>query len=335
MRKIIIDDNIRNFASEYSSKVQAKCPNVITDLKKLRDNVISFNPQIDQSIVKNYINEIVLDYPNLIKMEPKDWNFKKYEKILQKNPDILSQKVNYDIKKKNAAGKPIEYYEEVLYKRIMFCLRYDETRIILGEIHQKIKLKACIYCNTQPTRSAEGEVFYEMDHLKAKSLYPFLGTCFYNLQPSDSSCNKRKSTKPCDFQLYTNNPKEELSPFKFLPQITEIAPEKKQECINIKFVTKNGIETDASKQYKTTFHLDNLYAAYKDKVNDLYEKNRKMSEGMISAYKAGLNYEPTRAELTEFLLDCPYDEARIHEDVLRKLKVDTMEQLDSAGLLIK
>ena len=55
MRKIIIDDNIRNFASEYSSKVQAKCPNVITDLKKLRDNVISFNPQIDQSIVKNYI----------------------------------------------------------------------------------------------------------------------------------------------------------------------------------------------------------------------------------------------------------------------------------------
>ena len=60
MRKIIIDDNIRNFASEYSSKVQAKCPNVITDLKKLRDNVISFNPQIDQSIVKNYINEIVL-----------------------------------------------------------------------------------------------------------------------------------------------------------------------------------------------------------------------------------------------------------------------------------
>ena len=81
--------------------------------------------------------------------------------------------------------------------------------------------------------------------------------------------------------------------------------------------------------------MDNLYAAYKDKVNDLYEKNRKMSEGMISAYKAGLNYEPPRAELTEFLLDCPYDEARIHEDVLRKLKVDTMEQLDSAGLLIK
>lgn len=51
-----------------------------------------------------------------------------------------------------------------------------------------------------------------------------------------------------------------------------------------------------------------------------FMKKSQMSEGMISAYKAGLNYEPTRAELTEFLLDCPYDEARIHEDVLRKLK---------------
>ena len=84
MRKIIIDDNIRNFASEYSSKVQAKCPNVITDLKKLRDNVISFNPQIDQSIVKNYINEIVLDYPNLIKMEQKIGISKSTKKFFKK-----------------------------------------------------------------------------------------------------------------------------------------------------------------------------------------------------------------------------------------------------------
>lgn len=50
----------------------------------------------------------------------------------------------------------------------MFCLRYDETRIILGEIHQKMKLKACIYCNTQPTRSAEGEVFMKWIILKQK-----------------------------------------------------------------------------------------------------------------------------------------------------------------------
>lgn len=215
----------------------------------------------------------------------------------------------------------------------MFCLRYDKARIILGEIHQRMGLKACIYCNTQPTRSANGEVFYEMDHLKPQSLYPFLGTCFYNLQPSDSSCNKRKSITTCDFQLYVNKINEELSPFKFLPQINGIEPNKK--CIEIKFVAKNGKKTIKSENYNKTFHLENLYSAYKDVVDELYRKNNKMCGSMVAAYKASYGTDVTRAELTEYLLDCPYDESKIHEAVLRKLKVDTMKQLDDAGLLLK
>lgn len=336
MRRIIIDESIRCFAKEYSNEVQARCPNVITALEKLRDNVIRSNSGIDKSIVETYINEIISDYPKLLTLEPKDWNLEKYAKILKGSSDVLSKEVIYGIKKRNSVGGPISSHKKKLYERIVSCLGYDDARIILGEIHQRMELKACIYCNTQPTRSANKEVFYEMDHLKAQSQYPFLGTCFYNLQPVDSSCNKRKSKKECDFQLYTNDSKEELSPFKFLPQIVELIPEKGYKCIDIKFVAKSGEETDESQKYKDVFHLNNLYAAYKDVVDTLYEKNSKMSEGMISAYKVGLGYEPTRAELMEFfLLDCPYDEAKIHGDILRKLKVDTMKQLDDAGLLMK
>lgn len=335
MRKIIIDDKIRGFAKDYSEKVQAECPNVIQDLGTLRDNVIAYNRWGDSSVIEDYIDQLIADYPALLTLEPKDWDLKKYKRILKKDPDILTRKFNYDVKEKNADGSIKSYREAKLYERIMFCLRYSDARIILGDIHQKMGLKACIYCNTQPTRSANGEVFYEMDHLKAQSQFPFLGTCFYNLQPSDGECNKRKSAKPCDFQLYVNDVNEELSPFKFLPQVIEIAPNKKQECVDIKFVAKSARKTKASIQYETTFHLNNLYAAYKDKVDGIYSKNNKITPGMVSAYKAGLGYEPTRAELTDFLLDCPYDESLIHEDVLRKLKVDTMKQLDEAGLLIK
>lgn len=334
MRKIIITDSIRIFAGKYSNAMQRACPNVIRDLEQLRDNIVVYNNVRDTSIVSDYINQIISDYPTILTMEPKDWNLTKYDKILN-GSNVLSAKFNYRIKKKDIAGNATSYYKDQLYKRIMFCLKYEKARNILGEIHQEMKLKACIYCNTQPTRSANHEVFYEMDHLKPQSFYPFLGTCFFNLQPSDSSCNKRKLANPCDFQLYINDNKEEVSPFKFLPQITSISPEKEQKCIEIKFVAKSGIETVESIQHRTTFHLDNLYAAYIDKVDELYKKNNKMSEGMISAYKASIGYEPTRSELTAFLLDCPYDESRIHEDVLRKLKVDTMKQLDDAGLLIK
>lgn len=333
MRKIIIDDNIRGFANKYLKEMENECPNVIKDLEILRDNVIKFNPEIDNKIIENYINEIISDYPNLLITEPKDWNFKKYNKILGVYSDILTTEVKYNTKGKVSAGKSIEYRSAKLYDRIMFCLRYENARTILGEIHQEMGLKACIYCNTQPARSANRNVFYEMDHLKPQSKYPFLGTCFYNLQPSDGSCNKRKSDNPCDFQLYINDSKEELSPFRFLPRITGIEPNTK--CIEIKFVGKNGKTTTESRQYNTTFHLEDLYAAYKDVVDDIYWQNYKMCGSMVAAYKATFGHDVTRTELTKHLLHCPYDESKIHEDVLRKLKVDTMKQLDDAGLLLK
>lgn len=335
MRKIIITDHIRSLAQAYADEMQRICPNITRDLEILRDNVVAFNPDIDGTIVTQYINTIISDYPEILTTEPKDWDLKKYGNILKKDYKILTNKVKYKVKKNDPTGKPIEYYEDALYKRIMFCLRYSVARIILGDIHQKMKLKACVYCNTQPTRSARGKVFYEMDHLKPQSKYPFLGTCFYNLQPSDAMCNKNKLTKPCDFQLFVNDPNEELSPFKFLPQVIEIAPEKGAECIDIRFVGKSGKETAASKQYESTFHINALYASYRDTVEELYEKNNKMPQAIIDAYKASIDYAPTRSDLTNYLLGCPYDESRIHEDILRKIKVDTMKQLDDANLLIK
>ena len=182
MRKIIITDHIRSLAKAYADEMQRICPNITRDLEILRDNVVAFNPDIDGTIVTQYINTIISDYPEILTTEPKDWDLKKYGNILKKDYKILTNKVKYKVKKNDPTGKPIEYYEDALYKRIMFCLRYSVARIILGDIHQKMKLKACVYCNTQPTRSARGKVFYEMDHLKPQSKYPFLGTCIFNRQ---------------------------------------------------------------------------------------------------------------------------------------------------------
>lgn len=330
MRKIIITDHIRSFAKAYADEILRICPNVIRDLEKLRDNVVNFNPGIIGNVAKEYIDSIISDYPDILITEPKDWDLKKYDDILKKDYNILTSKVKYKVKKNDPTGKPIEYYEDDLYKRIMFCLRYSDARIILGDIHQKMNLKACVYCNTQPTRSARGKVFYEMDHLKPQSKYPFLGTCFYNLQPSDATCNKNKLTKPCDFQLYVNDTDEELSPFKFLPQVIEIAPEKGAECIEIRFIGSGGKETIESEQHKNTFHLDSLYHAYRDKVEELYERNYKIRR---KVYEASYGFTPSKSDIIDFLIDFPYDESVIHGDTLRKLKIDTIKQLDDADLL--
>lgn len=75
-------------------------------------------------------------------------------------------------------------------------------------------LKTCVYCNSQAAECGAGKLFYQFDHFMPQSKYPYLGTCFFNLQPSDSSCNGHKSNKLCNFHLYVNGKETPLSPFK-------------------------------------------------------------------------------------------------------------------------
>lgn len=336
MRKIVIDDTVRAFAHQYATGVLAACPKVDEDLNTLKTFVVANNNWTDPKAVEEYIDQLRADYVSLLTLEPKDWDINKYDSILRREPGMLTRKVRYAVKKRDEDGNPTEYYEAKLYERIMFCLRYPDCRSILGGIHQQMGLKACVYCNTQPTRSADGVVFYTLDHFKAQSEYTFLGTCFYNLQPSDGTCNGHKSTQPCDFQLFVNDPNIELSPFKFQPQVVELNKPNEFDCLSIEFLSQNGQQTADSREYDRTFHITELYKAYKDVVVDLYDKNYKMSSsGMVASYKASLGLHATRAEMTNFLLGCPYDENLIHGEVMRKLKYDTMKQLDDAGLLLK
>lgn len=67
--------------------------------------------------------------------------------------------------------------------------------------------------------ATDKDVMYQMDHFMPQSLYPFLGTCFYNLQPSCGICNGHKGKSLSDFGLYVNAEEDkELNPFLFYPK---------------------------------------------------------------------------------------------------------------------
>lgn len=335
MRRIVITVEIRKYANCYKELFEAKCKNVVKDLEKLRDNVLKYNEWENKEAVEGYFNQLIADYPMVLTLEPKDWDFNSYKTFIDKEPHMLKREVIYDFtkekKKSIASTKP---KKGKLYERIMFCLRYTEARKILAPIHFQMKLNACVYCNTQYTVcSPDGEVFYEMDHFKAQSEYPFLGTCFFNLQPSDSACNKRKSTASCDFQLFVND-KYELSPFKFVPQITECKNFKDSQNIVIKFVNQDGTYTAKTEEYDKTFHISKLYSAYTKIPADIFWRNQQCARlGQVQNYIKGLEYEPTRDEISSYCLGCAYSDDLIHEEPLRKLKVDTMHLLEENGLL--
>ena len=190
MVKIEIDDAVRSYALDYSQRVMATCADVEEKLAVLGKFVADNNNWNDKSAITDYFDLLIADYPKVLTLEPIEWKqyIDKYNEVLKREPDMLTTEVPYTkTKKKVLKGK--------LYERIIICLQYAKARVILGDIHQQMGLKTCVYCNAVPTMSNNGEVFYQMDHYLPQSLYPFLGTCFYNLQPSCGVCNDHKKTK--------------------------------------------------------------------------------------------------------------------------------------------
>lgn len=329
MVKIEIDDAIRDHALVYSQRVMATCAGVEEKLAALGTFVADNNDWNDKSAITDYIDLLIADYPKVLTLEPIEWKqyIDKYKEVLKREPDMLTTEVAYTkTKKKVLKGK--------LYERIIICLQYAKARVILGGIHQQMGLKTCVYCNAIPTMSNNGEVFYQMDHYLPQSLYPFLGTCFYNLQPSCGVCNDHKKTKNCDFGLYVNSEQhKELSPFRFVPKI-ESLDGPYPRCEEIQFRGKEANVTKESKAHEEMFHINNLYAGYKDEVSALYTDAYKMNPSMVEVNAACWGIPATKKDVLAYMSGhLSLEEKDIHQKTLTKLKQDTIKQLKEGGAL--
>lgn len=329
MVKIEIDDAVRSYALVYSQRVMATCADVEEKLAELGTFVADNNNWSDKSAITDYFDLLIADYPKVLTLEPIEWKqyIDKYNEVLKREPDMLTTEVAYrKTKKKVFKGK--------LYERIIFCLQYAEARVILGEIHQQMGLKTCVYCNAIPTMSKNGEVFYQMDHYLPQSLYPFLGTCFYNLQPSCGVCNDHKKAKNCDFGLYVNREQhKDLSPFRFLPKVKNLDGPY-PECEDIQFRGKEANVTKESQAHEEMFHINNLYAGYKDEVSALYTDAYKMNPSMVEVNAACWGIPATKEDVLACMSGhLSLEEKDIHKKTLTKLKQDTIKQLKEGGVL--
>lgn len=329
MVKIEIDDAVRGYALFYRQRIIATCIDVEKKLLELGTFVAGHNVWGDKKAIMDYINLLVADYPKVLTLEPIEWKtyIDKYNKVLKREPNMLVTEVAYrKTKKKILKGK--------FYERIIACLQYEKARQILGAIHQQMGLKTCVYCNVTPTLSNDGDVFYHMDHYMPQSLYPFLGTCFYNLQPSCSVCNGHKSTQDCDFGLYVNSEQhKELNPFRFLPKVKNLESPY-PECEEILFRGRNANVTLESKAHEDMFHIHNLYAGYKNKVSLLYSDAYKMNSSMIDANAACFGIPATKKDVLAYISDhLSLDEKDVHKEPLTKLKQDTIKQMQEGGVI--
>ena len=125
----------------------------------------------------------------------------------------------------------------------------------------------------------------------------------------------------------------ELSPFRFVPKIESLdGPYPK--CKEIQFRGKGANVTKESKAHEEMFHINNLYAGYKDEVSALYTDAYKMNSSMVEVNAACWGIPATKEDVLAYMSGhLSLEEEDVHQKNLTKLKQDTIKQLKEGGVL--
>lgn len=274
---------------------------------------------IQKSKIKDYIKLLMRRYENLQLMHPKGFNtvIQRFENIISQ--DLINRKLYYNRK-----------IHMSLANQIINAFGYEIARKkAYPECARKLKIKACVYCNANYAISTDNnDGYYELDHWKPKTKYPYLCTSFYNLQVACGPCNKRKSD--CDdkkfFRLWCEPGMKNRKKFKFFISQANIALYW-VECDSTKIDLKLGVEKmndlvlmDGA---ENNFHLSNQYKEHNDEAEEVLWKAKAFSRGYYKSLLGGLpELIASETDRKRFILGTYPDGDNIHQRPLSLMKQD-------------
>ncbi|MCQ2216673.1 MAG: hypothetical protein MJZ31_12255 [Bacteroidales bacterium] len=260
--------------------------------------------------VSEYVEKIVEKYDNLNNMLPS-----KFDECISNINSALKDVAVDDIWVKFKGNKD----KRPLYEVIVDVMGYDKVRAgLMPNYVKKLEIRSCVYCNAQYAmttliedvhekiktgkrgRPKEARIiplmggYYELDHNKPKSKYPFLCTNFYNLQPCCGSCNKRKSAQDLPFSFYYEDGDPHPTPLHFALSPQDVIDfHTKGKCRGIKaflcdedkpgqpVVTKK--DGTLAERFNYIFGIDKIYAEHEDEIEELLWRNRIYTKGIMEA----------------------------------------------------
>lgn len=287
--KIIID--LWHFYNEMSSKLDF---NKLTNSEKVEEeNIISR--------CREYTKEVINHYDELLILKSEAFNIynNKYFSI------IFNQKYTEDV----FFGHKIVYGSganscKSFYEHLVKCMGYSKARGCMLKYVKDMDIRVCPYCNVASAETYQDDDKwigrYHLDHYLDKHKHPFLGVSFFNLVPSCSSCNGRKSDDPIKFYLYSKGPQE--SPFRFhFFGIVHYLINGESDKIIIHFEQDNLFQ----KQYNQVFDIEMLYNEHKDDLTEVLDRYYH-------------EFGEDRAVLKQSFLKLPFDDERKTRNVLGK-----------------
>ncbi len=245
MQKVNITKNIED---EFKKLVLSIFKNGILEKKE--------NKKVKFSIKQNEIDR-------LLQKKFKGYDAQiSFEKLIVSNLDYLRGLKNfYDSNKKRFEFENLEKeYFLTLYERLK-----------KAEYIKLLDITTCLYCNRNYafnfTKRNKLNATAQLDHFFDKKDYPFLAVCLYNLVPSCSTCNQRKSTKQVDILHPFEDSFDEKAKFRL--QIEDSNFYYKSESVKIELISKD----QKAKNSIEVFNLNNLYNHHKDIVLELIQKD--------------------------------------------------------------
>lgn len=203
------------------------------------------------------------------------------------------------------------------------------SRLKKADYIKDIGITVCPYCNRNYIfnfqKKSSLEATAQLDHFFDKSTYPYFAVSIYNLVPSCSTCNQRKSKKSNDiYYPFIESFDKDL---KFKLKIENSGFYYDKNAIKIE---KKIINNDKKvNSHIETFNIENLYNEHKDIVLELIQKAEIYNDSYIDELMQ--KYEGTlfknREDLMR-LITCGYiTDEEINKRPLSKLIKDISEEL--------
>lgn len=209
---------------------------------------------------------------------------------------------------------------------------YDKNRKHLLTYYESIDLNVCLYCSAQYTtlyRSQSKKQFYlkgNLDHIHAKSEFPFFSLSINNLVPVCAHCNQRKGKYSFNYNPFDP---EHAHTFNFEDCLDFDVKEGKVKLENL---SQMKIDFDSTTNCKLVDKLDLL---------DLYRKFDKNAETTVSRfrnyYSRGYGESISKSFKTKegisaleyFVSEIPLTDSNVLKHPLTKFKKDLFESLKS------
>jgi len=228
-------------------------------------------------------------------------------------------------------GKEDHIEVNVFFAKIQTVLQYKTLRSggdkLLFKFYQKLKIKACVYCNSQHVILLQSSKIARLqaDHNLPKAKFPCFSVTLANLYPSCNNCNHLKKEFDVKYNLYfLDKPKREIS---FRLKDTDI----------IDFYTykldedKLKIDFDQGPtELEKRLNISQIYHNHTDYVVDLLRKHRIYKKSYVSNLISSFGPLLGNNEdlVNRMIFGSTFNDEDINQRVFSKLLNDVKRQLD-------